>query len=190
MGSQLEASLQHDMNLIRQSVREMAEQCARALRGAMDALAARQAAGRLPGHPAGPAYRRTRAAGRSPGTGVHGAPAARRRAPALRLRRPEDQHGAGADRRPRGGRRPSGPQAPRDPPRDSRRAVQRDGRGGAGDAAGRHQGVPRRRCRTRAKHDARRAGHRQDAAAHRQGPDGCGRPLASSASRPTRCSPR
>ncbi len=38
MGSQLEASLQHDMNLIRQSVREMAEQCARALRGAMDAL--------------------------------------------------------------------------------------------------------------------------------------------------------
>jgi phosphate transport system protein len=38
MGSQLEASLQHDMNLIRQAVREMAEQCERALRGALDAL--------------------------------------------------------------------------------------------------------------------------------------------------------
>jgi phosphate transport system protein len=38
LGSQLEASLQHDMNLIRQSVREMAEQCARGLRGAIDAL--------------------------------------------------------------------------------------------------------------------------------------------------------
>ncbi len=38
MPSQLEASLQHDMNLIRQAVREMADQCSRALRGAVDAL--------------------------------------------------------------------------------------------------------------------------------------------------------
>jgi phosphate transport system protein len=38
MGSQLEASLQHDMDLIRQTVREMAEQCTRALRGALDSL--------------------------------------------------------------------------------------------------------------------------------------------------------
>lgn len=38
MGSQLEASLQHDMQLIRHTVRDMADQCARALRGALDAI--------------------------------------------------------------------------------------------------------------------------------------------------------
>lgn len=38
MGSQLEASLRHDMNLIRQSVTGMADQCERAVRGAVDAL--------------------------------------------------------------------------------------------------------------------------------------------------------
>ena len=38
MASQLEASLQHDMNLIRSQVREMSEQCARALDGALRAL--------------------------------------------------------------------------------------------------------------------------------------------------------
>jgi phosphate transport system protein len=38
MGSQLEASLRHDMNLIRQAVKEMAEQCERALRGTLDAI--------------------------------------------------------------------------------------------------------------------------------------------------------
>lgn len=38
MGSQLEASLRHDMQLIRQTVTDMAEQCERALRGTLDAL--------------------------------------------------------------------------------------------------------------------------------------------------------
>lgn len=38
MGSQLEASLRHDMNLIRQAVKEMAEQCERALRGTLEAI--------------------------------------------------------------------------------------------------------------------------------------------------------
>lgn len=38
MGTQIEASLRHDMDLIRQAVREMAGQCERALRGALDAL--------------------------------------------------------------------------------------------------------------------------------------------------------
>lgn len=38
MGSQLEASLRHDMDLIRQAVAEMAEQCERALRGTLDAI--------------------------------------------------------------------------------------------------------------------------------------------------------
>ena len=38
MSSQLEASLQHDINLIRTTVSDMAELCARALRGTLDAL--------------------------------------------------------------------------------------------------------------------------------------------------------
>ncbi|WP_291981281.1 phosphate signaling complex protein PhoU [Luteitalea sp.] len=38
MGSQLEASLQHDMDLIRAAVTEMAGQCERALRGTLDAI--------------------------------------------------------------------------------------------------------------------------------------------------------
>ncbi len=38
MSSQLEASLHHDMNLIREAVREMAHLCERAIRGTLDAL--------------------------------------------------------------------------------------------------------------------------------------------------------
>ena len=151
----------------------MAEQCERALRGALDALVnGEQQAAYLV------ILRDQRIDDLEQQldrlcAGVPGPAAACGRAPAFRLRGPQDQHGAGAHRRPRRGRGAPRAQAARDPP--GHRMPSPSARWGRPRSAMLRDAVRaflEADARAGPQHDGGRADGRQDAPAHRQGPDG------------------